>query len=284
MEQRRFGRTEHMSTVAIFGAAALGQVNETDARQALEWILEAGVNHIDIAPSYGKAEDLLGPILPPVRDRFFLGCKTMERTRAGAADELRASLRRLGTDRFDLYQIHAVTSMEELDQTTGKGGALEAILEAREQGLVRHIGITGHGALAPKIFLEALNRFDFDTVLFPLNYTQYAIPDYRQNSQNLLAVCRKRDVGVMAIKSITRAPWGTREQTHHTWYEPFTEPEKIQAAINFTLSQDVTGICTAGDLRVLPDVLKACRQFRPLTAEEQEEMVASGKNMEPLFI
>ncbi|MGB6421299.1 MAG: aldo/keto reductase, partial [Anaerolineales bacterium] len=173
MEKRRLGRTGHLSTVAIFGAAAFWDVDQSEADQIMELVISHGINHIDVAPSYGLAEVRLCPWLSRERDRFFVGCKTMERSKEGASMEMRQSLDRLNIDHFDLYQIHAVTNLEELDAVTRPGGALEAIIEAREAGLTRSIGITGHGVDAPALFLEAIRRFDFDTVLFPLNFIQY---------------------------------------------------------------------------------------------------------------
>jgi aryl-alcohol dehydrogenase-like predicted oxidoreductase len=283
METRRFGRTGHMSTVAIFGAAAFGQISQPDADKVMEMVIEAGVNHIDVAPSYGQAEIRIGPWMPRERKRFFVGCKTTERTKEGAWKELHESLKRLQTENFDLYQCHAVTTMEELDAVTMKGGALEAFVEARREGLTQFIGITGHGVNAPQIYLEALRRFDFDSVLFPLNFTQMANPEYREYAEELIAACKAKDVGTMIIKSVTKAPWGNREHTATTWYEPFDNSEEIQKAVNFALSYDVTGLCTAGDTRVLPIMLKACENFTPLSSSEREEMIESGKQYEPLF-
>lgn len=283
MELRHFGRTGHMSTVAIFGAAAFWETAQTEADVTMERVIASGINHIDVAPSYGIAEERLGPWLARERKRFFVGCKTMERTREGAATQLRQSLQRLRIDSFDLYQIHAVTSLDDLDAATRPGGALEAIVEARAQGLTRHIGITGHGVNSPAVFIEALHRFDFDSVLFPINFVQYANPDYRRASETLLQMCRDRDVGTMIIKSITRGPWGDRPHTHTTWYEPFTEAERIQQAVNFALSQPVTGLCTAGDTRVLPLMLDACAKFTPMSTDEQEALIASAVEYQPLF-
>ncbi len=283
MEKRRFGRTGHHSTVAIFGAAAFWQVTQAEADKAVEQILAAGVNHIDVAPSYGQAEERLGPWMPRIRDDFFLGCKTMERTKAGAAAELRRSLERLQVDRFDLYQLHAVTNMEELDEAMGPGSALEAAIEAREEGLTDYIGITGHGVESPAVFLEALRRFDFDTVLFPINFVQYANPAFRKAAEELVALCRERDVGTMIIKTIARGPWGEQTQSYATWYEPFDEAAMIQQGIDFALSQDVTGICTAGDVRLLPLCLHACENHRPMRREQQEALIAGAAAYEPLF-
>lgn len=283
MDTRRFGRTGHMSTVAILGAAAFSQVSQEEANKAMELIVEAGVNHIDIARSYGEAELRVGPWMPRERGRFFLGSKTTQRTKEDAWKELQESLKRLQIEALDLYQIHAITTMEELDAVTMKGGALEAFLEARREGLTRFIGITGHGVNAPKIYLEALRRFDFDTVLFPLNFVQMANPEYRKYAEELIATCKAKDVGTMVIKSITKAPWGERQHTATTWYEPFDKAEEIQPAVNFALSYDITGLCTAGDTHVLPLMLKACENFTPLGDSEKEEMIKSGKQYEPLF-
>jgi aryl-alcohol dehydrogenase-like predicted oxidoreductase len=283
MLKRRFGRSGHMSTIAIFGGAAFGGVSQQEADRVMEMIIEAGINHIDIAPSYGQAEERVGPWMKRERECFFLGCKTMERTREGAWNELRQSLQRLQTERFDLYQFHAVTTIQELDAITMKGGALEAFEQARREGLFNYIGITGHGVNAPEIYLEALRRFDFDSVLFPLNFVQMANPEYHRHAKELISVCRAKDVGTMVIKSITRAPWGEREHTATTWYEPFEDIGQIQQAVNFALSYEVTGICTAGDIRILPMVIQACENYQELDHEQMEAMIESGKHFEPLF-
>jgi len=283
METRRFGRTGHMSTIAIFGAAAFWEISQADADKVMEQVIEAGINHIDIAPSYGQAEQRVGPWMPRIRENFFLGCKTMERTKDGAWDELQRSLKLLQTETFDLYQCHAITTIEELDTITMKGGALEAFVEARQRGLIKHIGITGHGVNAPQIYLEALRRFEFDSVLFPLNFVQMAIPEFRKNADELISVCKAKDVGTMIIKTITKAPWGERPHTANTWYEPFDQMDEIQRAVNFGLSYEVTGLCTAGDTRILPMVLQACNNFTPMNEAQREEMIKSAKQFEPLF-
>lgn len=283
METRRFGRTGHMSTVAIFGAAAFSKISQEDADKVIDMIIQAGVNHIDVAPSYGQAEERIGPWMPRERSRFFLGCKTMERTKEGAWNEMQQSLKRLQTETFDLYQSHAVTTMEELDSITMKGGALEAFVKARQEGLTKFIGITGHGFNAPQIYLEALRRFDFDTVLFPLNFVQMGNSEYRNYAEELIATCKTKDVGTMVIKAITKGPWGEKAHTATTWYEPFDQMDEIQPAVNFALSYDVTGLCTAGDTRVLPMFLEACENFNRLNNIEIEEMIKSGEQYEPLF-
>lgn len=283
METRRFGRTGHMSTVAIFGAAAFWEISQEDADQVMEQIIEAGINHIDVAPGYQQAEMRIGPWMPRERERFFLGCKTTERTSEGAWNEMQESLRRLQTGSFDLYQCHAITTMEELDAVTRKGGALEAFEKARREGLTRFLGLTGHGAQTPQIFLEALRRFDFDSVLFPLNFVQMGNPEYRKYAEELIATCKAKDVGTMVIKTITKGPWGDRPHTATTWYEPFDKMDEIQKGVNFGLSYDVTGLCTAGDTRILPMVIQACENFTRLNTEELEEVIKSGSQYEPLF-
>lgn len=281
---RRFGRTEHMSTVAIFGAAAFWEISQEQADRVMEMVISAGVNHIDVAPSYGQAEKRLGSWMRRERERFFLGCKTMERTHAGAWKELHRSLKLLQCEKFDLYQLHAVTSFEELEAVTAPGGALEALVEAKRSGLIRHIGITGHGVDAPAIYLEALRRFDFDTVTFPLNFVQAGNAKYYLDAKELIRQCHSRDVGVMVIKSIAQGPWGEKEKTATTWYEPFSGMDEIQKGINFVLSHDVTGICTAGDIRVLPMVLKACENAVPLSLEERAKLIEAGRSYQPLFV
>jgi aryl-alcohol dehydrogenase-like predicted oxidoreductase len=283
LQTRRFGRTGHMSTLAIFGAAAFWEISQEAADRVMEQVITAGVNHIDVAPSYGQAEERIGPWMRRERGRFFLGCKTMERTRAGAWSELRRSLERLHSETFDLYQLHAITTFEELDAVTAAGGALEAFVEARQAGLIKHIGITGHGVDAPAIYMEALRRFDFDSVTFPLNFIQAGNAEYYRNAEELIRQCRTRDIGLMVIKSIAIGPWGEKEKTHTTWYEPFPDMEMIQKSVDFVLSHDVTGICTAGDIRLLPLVLKACENYRTLSPEEGDALIESGRAYQPLF-
>ena len=280
MLKRRFGRTGHDSTLAIYGTAALFEGTPEMAEKAMEYILDAGVNHIDIAPGYGKAEDLMGPWIEKMRDQFFLGCKTQLRTKSEAASELRRSLEKLKTDKFDLHQLHAVTSFEELDQVTGPDGALEAILEAKDEGLTEYVGITGHGNQVPAVFLEALRRYDFDSVLFPINFTQFANPEYRAKTLELLDICQKKDVGVMVIKAVAARPWGDREHKYNCWYEPFDTPDMIQKGVDFALSQaGVTGLCTTGDIDILPMFLDACGNYTTMDLDTQEKLIASVEKL-----
>ncbi len=284
MEKRRFGRTGHESRVAIFGAAAFSQISQDKADQVMEYVLSTEINHIDVAPGYGDAEIRLGPWLAKHRERFFLGCKTQERTKSAAAEELRRSLEKLQVDRFDLFQLHAVTNMEELDQVTAMGGALEAIIEAREEGLLDYIGITGHGLEVPKVFLEAIERFDFDSILFPINFILYENSEYRDNAQALLQTCRQRDIGSMVIKHIAKGPWGENDKTHTTWYRPFDEKNWIQKCVDFVLSQPISGICTPGDITLLPLVVAACQNFQHMDSVEQNELISKTDQFEHLFV
>ncbi len=283
MKTRRFGRTDHMSTVAVFGAVALGQLDQALADQSIQQIIEGGINHIDIAPSYGDAEKRLGPWMPQIRQDVFLGCKTTERSKEGALREFNESLKRLRTDHFDLYQLHAVTTMEELDLCTAKGGSLEAAIAMREEGLTKHIGITGHGMDAPALFIEALHRFDFDSVLFPLNPTLFANTAYQKKALELIDLCEENDVGVMTIKFAAKAPWGDREHTYHTWYEPFSDQKEIQKGVDFALSYPLTHICTTGDYRILPNVIKACEDFTEMNEAAREALIQARAHLENIF-
>lgn len=283
MEKRRFGCTGHMSTVAIFGSYAFAKADQKTADELMERLLEHGVNHIDVAPTYGDAEIRLAPWMPSYRDRFFVGCKTTERGKSGARREMEESLERLGIDHFDLYQLHAVNDMHELDQATRTGGALEEIIRARDEGLTRFIGITGHGIAICEVLMEALDRYDFDSVLFPVNFIQYGIEQYRKDAEELIRRCGDEDVGIMAIKSIAKGRLEGRTIDYDTWYDPLTDKKSIQQAVNFTLSQDVTGLCTAGDAKLLPLVLDACEYYTKLLEEEQEELIQKSSQYQPLF-
>jgi predicted aldo/keto reductase-like oxidoreductase len=283
MQKRRFGRTGHMSSIVIFGAFAVGQVDQEQADETVQLLMEHGVNHIDVAPSYADAELRLGPWLEKTRDQFFLGCKTQLRGKLEARQELYRSLERLRVDHFDLYQLHAVTTMEELDECLAPGGSLEAIVEAREEGLTQYIGITSHGLQAPAVELAALERFDFDTLLFTLNFQLWADEAYRRDAQALLEVAKERDLGTMVIKTWARGPWGVEKQRYHTWYEPFDEAGMVEKALRFNLSQPVTGVISAGDARLLPMILDAAERFEPMDASEQGELLATADKYEPLF-
>jgi predicted aldo/keto reductase-like oxidoreductase len=281
--KRRFGRTGHMSTIVILGAFAVGPISQQEADGAMELVLKHGINHIDVAPTYADAELRLGPWLETYRDQFFLGCKTELRGRDEARQQLHCSLERLRVDRFDLFQLHAVTTLEDLEQCFSPGGSLEAIVQARDEGLTRYVGITSHGLQAPTVQMEALRRFDFDSLLFTLNFQLWADDTYRRGTTALLKMAAERDVGTMVIKTWARGPWGKKERRYHTWYEPFDDAEMIERALRFTLSQPVTGAITAGDARLLPMILEAADRFQPMDEAEQAALMATVGDYEPLF-
>lgn len=284
MERRRLGRTGHMSTVVTFGAVAVGRLPQDAADRAIQLVLDRGVNHFDVAPRYADAELRLGASMATFRNRIFLGCKTGERTREAAWAELNRSLERLRTDRLDLYQLHSVGKIADLDQVTARDGAVEALVRAREQGMVRWLGITGHTHAAPGTHFEALRRFDFDTVMFPLNFVLWADPEYRRDATALLDECARRDVGVHIIKTVAKDPWGDRPRTHATWYEPFTDQGVIDRAVAFVLSKPVTTLTTVGDVSVLPRVLDAAERFQRLTPDAEAALMAEAAQYHTPFV
>jgi aryl-alcohol dehydrogenase-like predicted oxidoreductase len=276
MQRRRLGRTGHESSVAILGGAAFALSTTAEAEPAFASALARGVNHLDIAPRYGEAERAVGPLVPPVRSRLFIGEKTTRRASDGVRAQLDESLQRLHTDHFDLYQLHAVTGVDVLDE---RQHAAEAIMRARDEGLTRFIGITGHGLAAPATFIEALRRYDLDTVMFPVYPRLWADVDYRRAAEELLEICAARDLGVMAIKAVARRPWGhdDRDRFATTWYEPRREPDSIARGVHFTLSTPgVHAFCTPGDLNLLPLALDAAERD---TAMDDDARVAAIDEM-----
>jgi aryl-alcohol dehydrogenase-like predicted oxidoreductase len=273
MERRRLGRTEHYSSVAILGCCAFGDGDVEAARETLELAIGAGVNHIDIAPSYGDAERAIGASLSEHRSALFVGCKTTERQAGPARGEMEQSLERLHIDAFDLYQFHGVTDEEELDALCAPGGAAEAVFRAKDEGLCRFVGITGHFLAAPRTFLRALDRLDLDTVMFPVNAGHLARPDYRRDAEALFQRCAERDVGVMAIKALARRPW-QGERRYRTWYEPLDEPGRVQAAVDFALSQPIAAFATPCDRRLVPLALDAAEHYRRLDEAALEAALA----------
>jgi aryl-alcohol dehydrogenase-like predicted oxidoreductase len=275
METRRLGRTGNLSTVVTFGTAGIGRVSQDVADGAIETMLRHDVNHVDIAPSYGQAMERMAPWMPDIRDNVFLGSKTRGRTRDEAQADISDIMGRLNVDRFDLFQLHAVTDMDLLDQVTAPGGALEALTEMRDQGLARWLGITGHGPEVPRVQLEALRRFDFDTIMFPVNVSMFRDPDYRRDAEELLRVAAQKDVGVQTIKMIARGGWGDRERDCTTWYDPHREQDEIDRALWWLLSQPVHTAPSAGEVGLLPKVLDAAERFERLDSAEQESAIAA---------
>lgn len=259
METRRLGRLGHQSSVLIYGAAALAEVGQDVADRSVQEALDAGINHFDVAASYGDAELRLGPWMPRIREQIFLASKTGERGAEGAWREINQSLERLQTDRVDLLQLHAVTDLAELDAATGKGGALESALRAVDEGLVGAVGITGHGHDAPATHLEALRRHPFATVLTPINLVLSRDPDYRAAYDALVEEVQRQDAGLMIIKTVSRQNW-KGEHRFATWYEPFDDQRTITAAVSWALSLPVvTGLATPGDVGLLGMVVEAER-------------------------
>ncbi len=281
METRRLGRTEHRSSVAVLGGATFWKATPEQADEALHLAVSRGVNHIDIAPSYGAAEDVAGPTIGELRDRLFIGEKTSRSNPSGVRAQLETSLGKLGCSSFDLYQAHGVTSLDVLDTRVA---AIEAMLAMRDEGLFRFVGITGHDLGAPRAHLEALRRWDLDTVMFPIYPRVYADPMYRADVLALLAECALRDVGVMVIKAAAKQPWGDKLPTHWTWYEPQTSVDGIRNGIRFALSHPgVHAFCTPGDLALLPDVLDAAESFVPYTVDERAAAVAASADDPIIF-
>lgn len=283
IDTQPFGRTGQISTRTIFGAAALSRVSQAEADRTLEVLLQFGINHIDTAASYGDSELRLGPWMDRHRRDFFLATKTEKRTYREAWDELRRSLDRLRVDSVDLWQLHLLVDPAEWETAMGPGGALEAFVEARQQGLVRFLGVTGHGTTVAAMHRRSLERFDFDSVLLPYNYPMMQNPQYAADVEALLATCRERNVAVQTIKSIARGPWGGKRQTHATWYEPLSDQADIDRAVHWVLSRPGIFLNTAADIHLLPKVLDAAARFRAATAEEAEGAL-SGLEMTPLFV
>lgn len=280
-----FGRTGHRSTRAIFGAAALSNVSQREADQTMELLMRYGVNHIDTAASYGDSELRLGPWMRRYRDRFFLATKTGERTYAKARDEIRRSLERLQVDHVDLIQLHNLATPEEWEIALGSGGALEAAIEARQAGLVRFIGVTGHGLGIAAMHLRSLERFDFDSVLLPYNYVLMQNPQYAQDFETLMQLCQTRDVAVQTIKAITQRPWGEDAHTAATWYRPLTDPAEIERAVRWVLGRPGIFLNTVGDIHLLPMVLDAAGRAGEQPRPTEDEMATQVARMEmaPLF-
>lgn len=278
LEKRRLGRIGHMSTTVIYGAASLGSVTQEEADQSIQYALDAGINHYDTAASYGDSELRMGPWMPKIRNRIFLATKTGERTKEAAKREIERSLQRLQVDHVDLLQMHAVTSFEELDQVTGKGGALEAAIEAKEQGMVKHIGITGHGHIAPAVHLEGLRRYPFETVLTPLNFVLYNNPGYRKIFDELEAEVKRQDAGLMVIKGVARGEWKEgAERKYATWYEPFDQQEYIDQCVAFVLSnRTLTGLASAGDIHLLPKIVDAALRYEQMKPQAKEELMSTA--------
>ena len=275
-----FGATGHDSTRAIFGAAGLGNATKADADRALDLLLAHGVNHIDVAAGYGDAELHIAPWLRRNPNTFFLATKTGKRDYRGAREEIRRSLDRLGVDHVDSIQLHNLADVIEWDTALSPGGALDACIEAREEGLVRFIGVTGHGLSIPEMHRRSLERFAFDSVLAPYSYRQMQDERYADRFNALAAVCQERNVALQTIKSLALRRWEGRPHTATTWYEPLTEQAEIDLAAHWVLGNPQAFLCTTGDINVLPKLLDAVERFEERPSDEQMERIAN----EPLFV
>jgi len=281
VEKRRLGRTGHRSSVAVLGGAAFWGGDPASTAAAFALARAAGVNHLDVAPQYGAAQQVLGPLIPEVRDDLFVACKTLRHDPDGVRAQLEESLTLLRCDAFDLYQLHAVTDVAELD---ARDRAVRAILAARDEGLTRWVGITGHEHSAPAAHLEALRRYDLDTVMFPVNPRLWSDPDYRRDAEALLEHAAAHDVGVMAIKAVAARPWGGREPTATTWYEPYTGGEEVDRGVRFALSTPgVHAFCTPGDTGVLQTAIASASGDTSMGAAERDAAMAAVAGEPSIF-
>jgi aryl-alcohol dehydrogenase-like predicted oxidoreductase len=279
-----FGRTGHESTRLIFGAAAIGNVSQDEADQTMELIRRHGINHIDTAASYGDAELRLGPWMELYRDEFFLATKTGERTRAEAYNQIQTSLERLRTDRIDLIQLHNLVAEDEWRTAFSAGGAVEGVIEAKEDGLVRFIGVTGHGVTVAAQHLRSLQEYPFDSVLLPYNFAMSRNVRYMADFEALAALCAERGVAVQTIKAITRGPWGDRNPTANTWYEPLTDQQPIDIAVSWVLGRNEVFLNTVGDIHILPQVIDAAERYEQRPSDAQMTDLETAFGLTPLFV
>jgi aryl-alcohol dehydrogenase-like predicted oxidoreductase len=282
--RQAFGRTGHESTRTIFGAASLSKVSYAEAQRVLDLLLEHGVNHLDTAASYGDAELRIAPWVKRNPDAFFLATKTGKRDYKGAKEEIHGSLERLGVDHVDLIQLHNLVDVIEWEIALRDGGALEAAVEAREEGLVRFIGVTGHGLSVAAMHRRSLERFRFDSVLLPYNFQQMQDQPYAAEFEALGRTCSERAVAMQTIKSIALAPWDGRPQTAATWYEPLRDPADIELAVHWVLGREGIFLNTVGDIELLPHVLSAAERFTSRSSDEAMSALVERASLRPLFV
>ena len=283
IEKQPFGSTGHLSTRAIFGAVCLSQATQDAADEVLEALFEYGINHIDVAPSYGDAELRVGPWMKQYREQFFLATKTDKLTYQDAREQFQRSLDRLQVDRVDLLQMHNLTDVVQREFALRPGGALDFLVEARDKGLARFIGITGHGILAPKMHMQSLERFDFDTVLLPCNYLLMQNPKFCADFNQLISYCREHNIAVQTIKSPARGLWGDKPRSHSTWYEPLADEEAIFRAVQWVMGIHGIFLITTGDIQVLPKFLAAAAGFQKSPSDEAMEAMVTQQGMQALF-
>ena len=278
-----FGRTGHVSTRIIFGGYALSNATQAEATSTLNLLQEYGVNHIDTAPMYGNSEKVIGPWLAEHRDEFFVATKSRSRSRKAALDDLRRSLERLQVEYVDLWQMHALTNPVGWEKAMGPGGVLEAFVEARDEGLVHFLGVTAHGDTAPAMHKRSLERFDFDTVLLPYNYLQMQKPRYADGFNELVEMCRRRNVAVQTTKSIVRRPWSNHVQTYNTYfYEPLGTQDGIDKSVHWSLGLQDSFLITVGDMRLLPKMLDAAKRFEKRPSDREMNAIVDEFDMQPI--
>lgn len=284
--RKLFGRTGHLSSRVIFGAAALAPQTQAEADQTLEVLLRYGINHIDVAASYGDAELRLAPWMAHYRTQFFLATKTGQRTAQAAKEELHRSLERMQVDYVDLWQFHGLVDPIEWDIALSPGGAIEAAIEAKAQGLVRAIGITGHGTQIAATHRRSLERFDFDSVLLPYNYLTMQRPYYRENFNALVATCQQRNIAVQTIKSVAQRHWMGREKTTTTWYQALEAQADVDLAVHWALSRPEIFVITASDAALAAKMLEAADRFdaSQVPTDEAMQQMVERVGMEPLFV
>lgn len=279
MEKRTLGKTGEKLSMIGFGGIVVKDVTPEDASRYVAQAIDRGINYFDVAPTYGNAEARLGPALAPYRDDVFLACKTGKRDAEGAEQELHASLKRLQTDHFDLYQLHAVSTMDDVEQIMGPGGALETFVNAREQGLVRYLGFSAHSEEAA---LALMDRFDFDTILFPFNWTCWLKEGF---GPDVIAKAEAKHMGILALKTLAKRAWGEDEERRwsKTWYSPVDTYEEAEMAVRFTLSKPVTAAVSPGHAELLWWACDAADSFEPITDEETEALAEKAQDLEAIF-
>lgn len=279
IEKRMLGKTGMKISAIGFGGIVVMNATEEQSSARVKEAIDFGVNYFDVAPSYGNAEEKLGPALEPYRRDVFLACKTTERSREGSRKELEASLKKLRTEYFDVYQLHAVTTMEDVDRIFGKDGAMETFLLAREEGLVKKLGFSAHSVEAAT---ELMNRFDFDTILFPFNYTCWYKGDF---GPQVMEMAREKKMGILALKAMAQRPWqeGEEHTVEKTWYKPLTDKEEARKGLRFTLSHPVSTAIPPGDENLFSMALRLAAEFEPMKESEIREMKEKAMSSEPIF-
>lgn len=279
MQKRRLGKTGHESSLVTLGGAIFIYPLGDEGDELVKYAIEKSVNHFDVAPTYGNAEERLGKWVKEYRDDIFLACKTGKRTKAEAAEELHRSLELLQTDHFDLYQFHGLDTKEDLQTVVDENGALELFLEAKEEGLIKNIGITSHN---PENIIEALKLMPLDTILLPVNYGLCAHPVPTNDYRPVLKKAKEENLGVIAMKAVAKGPY-SGERTHKCWYQPYTSKEEIEEAVMFTLSQDVTTVASSSDIEIAMMTIDSAVDFTPLTEDKKNKLVLKAEGYKPLF-